>query len=131
MSNKLIFFVIFTLTLIVSNCSSKNKKTDMYNYINDQSINEKILSNGKEVYKNVCASCHLYGTTGAATMIDFKFWDQSANKGMDIILKNVVEGYKGKLGVMPPKGNCLSCSDEDIKASIIYIFKEVLDNKTK
>ena len=86
---------------------------------------------GKEVYKNVCASCHLYGTTGAATMIDFKFWDQSANKGMDIILKNVVEGYKGKLGVMPPKGNCLSCSDEDIKASIIYIFKEVLDNKTK
>ena len=131
MPNKLIFFVIFTLTLIVSNCSSKNKKTDMYNYINDQSINEKMLSNGKEVYKNVCASCHMYGTVGAATMIDFKFWDQSANKGMDIILKNVVEGYKGKLGVMPPKGNCLSCSDEDIKASIIYIFKEVLDNKTK
>ncbi len=53
MSNKLIFFVIFTLTLIVSNCSSKNKKTDMYNYINDQSINEKMLSNGKEVYKNI------------------------------------------------------------------------------
>ena len=131
MLKKLIFLVIFTLTLIASNCSSKNKKTDMYNYINDQSINEKILSNGKEVYKNVCASCHLYGTAGAATMIDFKFWDQSANKGMDIILKNVVEGYKGKLGVMPPKGNCLSCSDEDIKASIIYIFKEVLDNKIK
>ena len=46
MLKKLIFLVIFTLTLITSNCSSKNKKTDMYNYINDQSITEILTVNG-------------------------------------------------------------------------------------
>ena len=101
----------------------------MYNYINSQAIDTKTLTNGKKVYDNVCSSCHMYGTAGAATIVDFNFWDKSASKGMDIILYNVIEGYKGKIGVMPPKGNCLSCSDEDIKASIVYIFKEVLNNK--
>ena len=130
MSNKLTFLVIFALTLIASNCNN-NKKNNMYNYINSDSVNTTILANGKIVYDNVCASCHMYGTAGAATMVDFKFWDKSAGKGLDIILNNVIDGYKGKFGVMPPKGNCLSCSDEDIKASIVYIFKEVLNNKEK
>ena len=130
MFNKLTFSVIFALTLIASNCSN-NKKNNMYNYINSQSIETKTITNGKKIYDNACAVCHMYGTAGAATMVDFKFWDKSASKGMDIILYNVIEGYKGKIGVMPPKGNCLSCSDEDIKASIVYIFKEVLNNKAK
>ena len=130
MSNKLTFLVIFALTLIASNCSN-NKKNDMYNYINSQAIDIKTITNGKYIYDNTCASCHMYGTAGAATMVDFKFWDKSASKGMDIILYNVIEGYRGKIGVMPPKGNCLSCNDDDIKASIVYIFKEVLNNKAK
>ena len=71
------------------------------------------------------------GTAGAETMVDFECWDKSAGKGMKIILNNVIDGYKGKFGVMPPKGNCLSCSDEDIRASVSYIFKEVLNNKTE
>ena len=130
MSNKLTFLVIFALILIAYNCSN-NKKNNMYNYIHSQSINTKTITNGKKTYDNACAACHMYGTAGAATMVDFKFWDKSASKGMDVILYNVIEGYKGKAGVMPPKGNCLSCSDEDIKASIVYIFKEVLNNKEK
>ena len=129
MPNKLTFLMTFALALVTFNCSN-NKKT-MYNYINSDSVNTKILANGKRVYDNVCASCHMYGTASAATMVDFKFWDKSAGKGVDIILKNVIDGYKGKFGVMPPKGNCLSCSDEDIRASVNYIFKEVLNNKTE
>ena len=50
---------------------------------------------------------------------------------MDKVLDNVIEGYNGALGVMPPKGNCLSCSDEDIRASVLYIYKKVKDNKEK
>ena len=123
------FLVIFALALISFNCS--NNKNNMYNYIDSQSVDTKTLTNGKNIYDNVCASCHMYGTAGSATMVDFKFWDKSAGKGVDIILNNVIDGYKGKFGVMPPKGNCLSCSDEDIKASVSYIFKEVLNNKTE
>ena len=123
------FLMTFALALVSFNC--RNNKKTMYNYINSDSVDTKTLANGKRVYDNVCASCHMYGTAGAATMVDFKFWDKSASKGMDAILYNVIEGYKGKTGVMPPKGNCLSCSDEDIKASIVYIFKEVLNNKEK
>ena len=123
------FLMTFALALVSFNC--RNNKKTMYNYINSDSVDTKTLANGKRVYDNVCASCHMYGTAGAATMVDFKFWDKSASKGMDIILYNVIEGYKGKIGVMPPKGNCLSCSDEDIRASVSYIFKEVLNNKTE
>ena len=93
MSNKLTFLVIFALTLIASNCSN-NKKNDMYNYINSQAIDTKTLTNGKKVYDNVCSSCHMYGTAGAATIVDFNFWDKSASKGMDIILYNVILYYK-------------------------------------
>ncbi|MBE76307.1 MAG: hypothetical protein CMG41_01015 [Candidatus Marinimicrobia bacterium] len=123
------FLMIFALALVSFNC--RNNKKTMYNYINSDSVDTKTLANGKRVYDNVCASCHMYGTAGAATMVDFKFWDKSAGKGLDIILNNVIDGYKGKFGVMPPKGNCLSCSDEDIRASVSYIFKEVLNNKTE
>ena len=130
MPDKLTLLMLLALASIILNCSD-NKKNNIYNRIDFDSIDPGTLVKGGEIYNNVCAYCHMHGTAGAATMVDFRSWDKSANKGMDKVLDNVVEGYNGALGVMPPKGNCLSCSDEDIRASVLYIFKEVKDNKEK
>jgi cytochrome c5 len=130
MSTKLTLLIMPVLSLLALDCNN-DKKDNIYNHIDFDSINAGTLVKGEEIYINVCASCHRYGTAGAATMVDFRSWDKSANKGMDKVLDNVIEGYNGALGVMPPKGNCLSCSDEDIRASVLYIFKEVKDNKEK
>ena len=130
MSTKLTLLIISVLSLLALNCIN-NKKDNIYNHIDFNSIKPETLAKGENIYNNVCASCHMYGTAGAATMVDFRSWNKSANKGMDKVLDNVMEGYNGALGVMPPKGNCLSCSDEDIRASVIYIYKKVKDNKEK
>ena len=130
MSNMLRLLMSLVLVFIALNCGD-NKKNNIYNTIDFGSIDPRILDLGKKVYDNICASCHNYGSAGAATMIDFRAWDKSAKKGIVKVLENVSEGYKGALGVMPPKGNCLSCSDEEIRASVLYLFKKVLDNKEK
>ncbi len=130
MSTRLTLLIITALSLLALNCSN-DKKDNIYNRIDFNSIKPETLAKGEEIYNNVCASCHRYGTAGAATMVDFRSWNKSANKGMDKVLGNVIEGYNGTLGVMPPKGNCLSCSDEDIRASVLYIYKKVKDNKEK
>ena len=130
MSTKLTLLIISVLSLLALNCIN-DKKDNIYNHIDFNSIKPGTLAKGENIYNNVCASCHMYGTAGAATMVDFSSWNKSANKGMDKVLDNVMEGYNGALRVMPPKGNCLSCSDEDIRASVIYIYKKVKDNKEK
>ena len=130
MSTKLTLLIISVLSLLALNCIN-DKKDNIYNHIDFNSIKPGTLAKGENIYNNVCASCHMYGTAGAATMVDFSSWNKSANKGMDKVLDNVMEGYNGALGVMPPKVNCLSCSDEDIRASVIYIYKKVKDNKEK
>ena len=130
MSTKLILLIISVLSLLALNCIN-DKKDNIYNHIDFNSIKPGTLAKGEKIYNNVCASCHMYGTAGAATMVDFRSWNKSASKGMDKVLDNVMEGYNGALGVMPPKGNCLSCSVEDIRASVIYIYKKVKDNKEK
>ena len=130
MSTRLTLLIIPALSLLALNCSN-DKKDNIYNRIDFNSIKPETLVKGEEIYNNVCASCHRYGTAGAATMVDFRSWNKSANKGMDKVLGNVIEGYNVALGVMPPKGNCLACSDEDIRASVLYIYKKVKDNKEK
>ena len=128
MSTKLILLIMPVLSLLALNCIN-DKKDNIYNHIDFNSIKSGTLAKGENIYNNVCASCHMYGTAGAATMVDFRSWNKSANKGMDTVLDNVIEGYNGALGVMPPKGNCLSCSDDDIPASVLYIYQKVKDNK--
>ena len=70
MPHMLRLLIILILALIAVNCSG-NKKSDIYNAIDFRSIDPGTLAKGKEVYNNVCAYCHNYGTAGAATMIEF------------------------------------------------------------
>jgi len=124
--NKISFF---TFCIILFNgCDGENKK-NIYMDQRMKNNSAKTFDIGYSVYMNSCASCHSYGISGAPNLSDFDYWNLSADKGMDTILTSLEKGYIGDRGVMPPKGNCFSCSEEELKASMIYIFQKVKSNK--
>jgi cytochrome c5 len=59
---------------------------------------------------------------GAASVRDKVHFEQLATKGFDQLYESVLNGMDGKEGVMPAKGTCFSCSENDIKKSVYYIF---------
>lgn len=74
---------------------------------------------GKKIYQNYCAGCHAMGGGGAPKFGDAKAWSPLISRGMDQVYKNAIHGIQS----MPPKGNCQSCTDDQIKQAVDYIVK--------
>lgn len=72
---------------------------------------------GEEVYNTACAACHGAGILGAPKNGDKATWDDRLSKGMDQTLANAING----INAMPPKGNCATCSDDEILGAINYM----------
>lgn len=81
--------------------------------------------NGKDTYKSYCAVCHSSGLAGAPVKGDEKTWEPRYKKGMDKLVASSVKG----LNAMPAKGTCAACSDDDLKAAIIFMLPESLQKK--
>ena len=83
--------------------------------------------NGESVYNGLCVNCH--GIAALATMIpqtgDAAAWEARIKKGMDVLYANALNGYTGELGMMPAKGGNPALSDEEVKAAVDYIIKQV------
>ena len=73
---------------------------------------------GQKRYESNCALCHAGGLAGAPKFGDKAAWAPRVNKGIDNLLKSVVNG----LNAMPARGGCTTCSDEELKRSIQYIL---------
>ncbi len=88
------------------------------------------LDNGKAVYDRICMACHLTGVAGAAKLSETERWAEVAPKGLKELQKSVINGIPdGKYGVMPERGSCTDCSDQDLLDGVAYILDEagVLD----
>jgi len=72
---------------------------------------------GEDVYGAACAACHGAGILGAPKNGDKAAWDDRLAKGMDQTLANAING----INAMPPKGNCMDCSDDEILAAIKFM----------
>lgn len=75
------------------------------------------MADGKATYDTYCVACHMSGVAGAPVFGDKDLWAPRIAKGMDALLVSATNG----LNAMPPKGTCMSCSDEDLKAAIEYM----------
>jgi cytochrome c5 len=73
--------------------------------------------NPEDVYSASCSACHATGAAGAPKMGDTAAWAPRIAQGNDTLYKHAIGGFNG----MPPKGLCMSCSDDDIKATVDYI----------
>lgn len=71
-----------------------------------------------DVVKNSCSTCHgaAAAAMGAPAIGDAAAWKARADAagGMDGLLANAISGIR----MMPPKGTCAACSDDDLKGAI-------------
>jgi cytochrome c5 len=74
---------------------------------------------GEDVYKASCTACHDTGAAGAPKKGDAAAWKPRIAKGIDTLHTHAINGFNG----MPPKGTCMTCSDDDVKAAVDFIVE--------
>jgi len=72
---------------------------------------------GEDIYNSTCFGCHGTGAAGAPKVGDAAAWAARTGKGLDVVISNAINGFKG----MPPRGTCGGCSDDDIAATVNYM----------
>lgn len=72
---------------------------------------------GADVYTANCSACHASGVGGAPKMGD-AIWKELSQQGVDTLLQTVISGK----GIMPPKGGCASCSDDELKLAVEHMM---------
>ncbi len=77
---------------------------------------------GKQVYESSCQGCHGVGAGGAPKLGDKADWAERTKKGMDQVYANAINGFSN-IGMMPAKGLCMSCSDEEVNAAVDYMVE--------
>ncbi len=75
---------------------------------------------GDAVYTASCAACHATGAAGAPKTGDAAAWAPRIAQGNATLVKHAIDG----LNAMPPKGMCMTCSDDEIKAAVEYMVNE-------
>lgn len=68
-------------------------------------------------YQMSCFACHGTGAAGAPVLGDADAWTERMAKGMDTVMANVVNG----VNAMPPKGLCMTCSDDNLRSLVDYM----------
>ena len=83
-----------------------------------QAVTSTKIATGEKIYQTKCTICHASGVAGAPKFRDKTDWAPRADAGMDDMLKKAIAG----LNAMPPKGTCMECSNEQLKAAIKYML---------
>lgn len=78
-------------------------------------------ADGKAIYEKTCKTCHAPGVMGAPKLGDKADWAERLKQGMATLEEHAIKGYKGKKGMMPPKGGNPKLSDDEVKAAVAYM----------
>jgi len=76
---------------------------------------------GEQVYQTACFACHGAGIAGAPKFGDKAAWAPRIGEGIAVLHKHALEGYQGKVGVMPPKGGRVDLADQSIMNGVDYM----------
>lgn len=77
---------------------------------------------GATIYTQKCAMCHSAGIAGAPKMGDAAAWVDRIGKGEELLISNAIQGFQGNTGMMPAKGGCADCSDEEIQEAVKHMI---------
>lgn len=81
------------------------------------------LARGKQVYLRACIICHQNGEMTAPRIGNGANWAMRLNNSsLQTLYKNAINGYNS----MPPKGACVTCSENDIISAVDYILNTSL-----
>lgn len=81
---------------------------------------------GKGVYDKYCSLCHETGLNDAP-LVASDAWDERIAKGAAVVFANTKQGFNENK--MPAKGNCLDCTDDELRAAIDYMVTGDEDGK--
>lgn len=72
-------------------------------------------------YQTNCQVCHASGMAGAPKFGDADEWAKRlADKGIEGLVSNAING----VNAMPPRGMCMTCSDENIADLVDYLIAQ-------
>jgi cytochrome c5 len=76
---------------------------------------------GQKIYQSFCQNCHAPKPlipVGAPRVGNAKDWEKRLTQGQKALLQHTIEG----IGIMPARGGCFECSDEQLQKAIDYIL---------
>lgn len=79
---------------------------------------EDVVLSPEDIYNKSCMGCHTTGAAGAPKIGDAADWGARLAKGKDQLYSNAING----INAMPAMGLCMSCSEDDIKATVDFIL---------
>lgn len=73
---------------------------------------------GEQIVTANCAGCHGAGVMGAPKLGNKGDWGPRIAKGKPTLYDHAMKGFNNK---MPPKGMCMNCSEDEIKAAVDFM----------
>ena len=113
------FLSIITLMFIVA-CVNK-KENSIYDNSEYLEFLKSSKSNSFEIWESYCITCHNSGIDKIG-IDQTSYWRNSSKNSLENLYENVYNGYEGKNGIMPKRGACYECSEQDLKNSIFHLF---------
>jgi cytochrome c5 len=77
----------------------------------------------QQTYQATCFACHGTGAAHSPEVGDQIEWEIRMEKGMDTVVQNTISGLNG---IMPPRGLCASCSDEQLRDIVEFMLESSL-----
>lgn len=87
-------------------------------------LSGQAMADGKATYDQACQACHKTGVAGAPMVGDKAAWADRIAQGKDTLYTHAIGGFKGKTGMMPPKGGFGNLSDDQVKAAADYMVSQ-------
>jgi len=72
------------------------------------------------VYQTFCMACHATGVSESPILGNAEMWAPRIDKGIEALYQSSING----LNVMPPRGTCIDCSDEEIQAVVDFMVEQ-------
>ena len=77
----------------------------------------------EQTYQATCFACHGTGAAHSPEVGDQIEWEIRLEKGLDTLVQNTIAGLNG---IMPPRGLCATCSDDQLKAIVEFMLDSSL-----
>ncbi len=84
-----------------------------------------VPKNGKELFEQVCSTCHGPGLVGAPKAGDKAAWASAIAEGKQTLYQHAIHGFTGKTGTMPAKGGRTDLPDSLIEQGVNYMLSLV------
>jgi cytochrome c5 len=75
---------------------------------------------GQARYEEICGMCHNAGLADAPKLGDRAAWKPRIDQGIETMVKHAIHGLKA----MPPRGGCMTCTDEEIHKTVEYMVSK-------